>query len=69
MFPISFDRYSYELEFLLLTLSTLAPGWQEILASNPNAKVVLTLRDPDAWWRSFSTTISRKNPALTTWGT
>jgi hypothetical protein len=31
--------------------------WRELRAANPDAKVVLTRRDPDAWYRSFSKTI------------
>lgn len=43
--------------------------WQEILAANPDAKVVVTLRDADAWWKSLSSTISNKNPSKNGWGT
>lgn len=31
--------------------------WQDVLAAYPHAKVVLTLRDPDEWYESFSQTI------------
>ena len=31
--------------------------WREIRASNPQAKIVLTTRDPDAWYESISKTI------------
>jgi hypothetical protein len=31
--------------------------WREIRASHPQAKVVLTRRDPDAWYESISNTI------------
>jgi len=31
--------------------------WPELRAANPGAKVVLTRRDPDAWYRSMSATI------------
>ena len=31
--------------------------WQELRAANPGAKVVLTRRDPDAWYTSMSATI------------
>ncbi|CAM9988281.1 unnamed protein product [Pylaiella littoralis] len=40
-----------------------ADFYKEILAANPNAKVVVTLRNPDAWWDSMVRTISHKNPA------
>ncbi len=43
--------------------------WQEILDANPGAKVVVTLRDADAWWASLSSTIHNKNPAKNGWGT
>jgi len=41
---------------------------QEILAANPDAKVVLTLRDVDSWWKSMASTISRQNKAYDSWG-
>ncbi len=31
--------------------------WRELRAANPDAKIVLTRRDPDAWYASFSKTI------------
>jgi hypothetical protein len=31
--------------------------WHEVWASNPGAKIVLTTRDPDAWYASISNTI------------
>lgn len=31
--------------------------WKPLIAANPNAKVILTLRDPDAWYESASNTI------------
>jgi hypothetical protein len=31
--------------------------WQDVLATYPNSKVVLNLRDPDDWYESFSQTI------------
>lgn len=31
--------------------------WRELKAANPDAKVVLTRRDPDAWYDSISSTI------------
>jgi hypothetical protein len=31
--------------------------WAELLQANPDAKVVLTRRDPDAWYRSMNKTI------------
>ena len=34
-----------------------AHPWRELAAAYPNAKVVLTVRPEDAWWKSFSSTI------------
>lgn len=31
--------------------------WRELLAENPEAIVLLSVRDPDTWWRSMSDTI------------
>ena len=31
--------------------------WRELVARYPAAKVILTARDADAWWKSFSNTI------------
>ena len=31
--------------------------WRDLAAANPNAKIILTLRDPDAWYRSAAATI------------
>ena len=31
--------------------------WKELAAANPDAKIILTLRDPDAWYRSAAATI------------
>jgi len=31
--------------------------WRELLAANPDAKVILTVRDPEAWYRSATATI------------
>jgi hypothetical protein len=31
--------------------------WKELLAANPDAKVILTVRDPEAWYRSATATI------------
>jgi hypothetical protein len=31
--------------------------WQDVLAANPDAKVILSARDPDDWYGSFSQTI------------
>ncbi|KAF7290867.1 hypothetical protein MKEN_01494200 [Mycena kentingensis (nom. inval.)] len=30
---------------------------KELIAAYPDAKVILTLREPESWWRSFTTTI------------
>eukprot|EP00752_Nemacystus_decipiens_P014609 g13009.t1 len=45
-----------------------AQFYKEILASNPTAKVVVTVRDPDAWWKSVESTISFNNPTMSSWG-
>jgi hypothetical protein len=34
-----------------------AAFWQELAAAYPNAKVVLSTRDPESWWKSASETI------------
>jgi hypothetical protein len=42
-----------------------ASFWPELSAAFPDALVLLSLRDPDSWWRSASTTIfpaSRQAP-------
>eukprot|EP00752_Nemacystus_decipiens_P014610 g13009.t2 len=44
-----------------------AQFYKEILASNPTAKVVVTVRDPDAWWKSVESTISFNNPTMSSW--
>ena len=31
--------------------------WKQLAAENPDAKIILTLRDPDAWYRSAAATI------------
>ncbi|HUI03633.1 MAG TPA: sulfotransferase [Acidimicrobiales bacterium] len=34
-----------------------APFWKEMSEAFPQAPIVLSLRDPDAWWKSVSSTI------------
>ncbi|MBD3678431.1 MAG: sulfotransferase family protein [Rhodobacteraceae bacterium] len=34
--------------------------WRELAAAYPKAKVILTWRDPEAWYRSFSNTILQR---------
>jgi hypothetical protein len=34
-----------------------APFWPEISAAYPDALILLSIRDPDEWWRSASSTI------------
>jgi len=41
-----------------------APFWRELSAAFPDAIVLLSVRDPDAWWASASNTIF---PALATY--
>jgi hypothetical protein len=31
--------------------------WRDLAAANPDAKIILTLRDPEAWYRSAAATI------------
>lgn len=31
--------------------------WEELMAVYPDAKVILTWRDPESWWRSYERTI------------
>ena len=31
--------------------------WKELAAANPQAKIILTLRDPQAWYASAAATI------------
>lgn len=31
--------------------------WGNLLAAHPHAKVILTVRSPDAWWHSFDATV------------
>lgn len=31
--------------------------WKDLAAANPDAKIILTLRDPEAWYRSAAATI------------
>ena len=31
--------------------------WKELVAANPQAKIILTLRDPEAWYESAAATI------------
>lgn len=48
-----------------------ASFWREISAANPDALVVLSVRDPDAWYRSASNTIfnvfNHAPPGLDQW--
>lgn len=40
-----------------------AQYWQELLAAYPNAKVILTVRDPEEWYRSCDATVFRILPS------
>ncbi|CAN0173121.1 unnamed protein product, partial [Ascophyllum nodosum] len=40
----------------------------EILQEYPEAKVVITSRDPDAWWASVIESIHQKAPESRDWG-
>jgi hypothetical protein len=46
-----FDRYRSCVDF------PASCAWRELTDHYPNAKVVLTTRDPDQWWESTATTI------------
>lgn len=41
-----------------------APFWPELAQAYPDAPILLSVRDPDSWWRSASTTIF---PAMATY--
>jgi hypothetical protein len=41
--------------------------WEELAAYYPNAKIVLTIRDPQAWWTSTATTIYRTRTMFPRW--
>jgi hypothetical protein len=34
--------------------------WRELVALYPRARVILTWRDPESWWKSYEATILRK---------
>jgi Sulfotransferase domain len=38
--------------------------WKELKAANPSAKIVLTRRDPDAWYDSIERTIFKALPSI-----
>jgi hypothetical protein len=40
--------------------------WRELIAAHPDAKVILTVRDPDRWYESVSNTIHRMRDTDTT---
>ncbi|KAJ7210241.1 P-loop containing nucleoside triphosphate hydrolase protein, partial [Mycena rebaudengoi] len=45
--------------------------WEDFLQAYPDAKIILTTRDPDAWWKSMQATIhtlaGRKQLGLAEW--
>jgi hypothetical protein len=41
--------------------------WEELAAYYPDAKIVLTIRDPQAWWTSTATTIYRTRTMFPRW--
>ncbi len=41
--------------------------WEELAAHYPDAKVVLTVRDPSRWWSSTESTIYRARDLFPTW--
>ena len=42
-------------------------AWEELAAYYPDAKIVLTVRDPHAWWTSTETTIYRTRTMFPGW--
>ena len=42
-------------------------AWEELAAHYPDAKIVLTVRDPQAWWTSTETTIYRTRTMFPSW--
>ena len=36
--------------------------YRELLCAYPQSKAILTLRDPDSWWRSVETHMNRSKP-------
>jgi hypothetical protein len=42
-------------------------AWEELAAHFPDAKVVLTVRDPERWWESTASTIFRTRGAFAGW--
>lgn len=42
-------------------------AWKDLAAHYPDAKVVLTVRDPDTWWTSTATTIYRTRTMFPWW--
>jgi hypothetical protein len=46
-----FDGYGAAVDYPICCV------WQELAAHYPDAKIVLTTRDPEAWWRSTNDTI------------
>ncbi|CAN0156386.1 unnamed protein product [Ascophyllum nodosum] len=42
--------------------------YQEITKEYPDAKVILTTRNPDSWWKSIKDTIHIHSPVVHTWG-
>lgn len=41
--------------------------WEQLLAHHPDAKVVLTVRDPGRWWESTSSTVYGFRSAFAPW--
>jgi hypothetical protein len=46
-----FDGYASAVDYPACT------WWRELAALNPDAKIILSVRDPESWFRSVSTTI------------
>ncbi len=44
-----------------------ACAWKELYHTYPDAKVVLTVRDPDSWWRSTNTVIFPTRTMFPAW--
>ena len=42
-------------------------AWEELASHYPDAKVVLSVRDPQQWWASTASTIYRFRTAFPAW--
>jgi Sulfotransferase domain len=56
-----FSRYRSGVDF------PVSCAWRELAACYPDAKIVLTVRDPDSWWASTSSTIFQARDMFPRW--